>query len=165
MCLAAQLRKRRPSVTTKFRQKKQLFTGPHLIAALMLTILSALVSGIASADGTTGKHHHIQIKNCMAQKILVCSYNGKDSKFLAEHDFKRLKVGNTAKLDCHGQGKGGCRLAASRKASGSCGLNTRSWRSRYKNKYLELYDSGGPKMSLVAVTKEEFNADTCTLDD
>ena len=85
-----------------------------------------------AAEARSGNHQHARIANCSDHRMLVCTFNGKDADTNNEHDFERLPSGNKARLSCHGDGVGGCKIKAANNPNSSCGDRTRGklWSGR-----------------------------------
>ncbi len=134
--------------------KTSRFTQYALIAASLFAL-----SGLSTSAYATQK---VRIKNCVGEKVLVCTFNGRDSATVAEADFKRLGDGDTTTLKCDGQGKGGCKVKASKDEDSACGERKGKLFSGRHSGYFLLFGASDDS-DLVEVTESEYNdANACT---
>ena len=126
-----------------------------IIAVSLFTLL-----GIAT---TAHANQKVRVKNCSGEKMLVCTFDGKDSATVAEADFKRLENGKTTTLKCKGQGKGGCKVKADGRDNSACGERSGKLFSGRHKGYFLLFDDE-ENSDFVKVPESEYKkADACTI--
>lgn len=75
----------------------------------------------------------VYVKNCADFAIGIETFNGKDSTWLVNYDYKTLDIGSGKSLKCKGQGKGKC------KVNTTCGPNDGEIKTSVKkNKWIKI---------------------------
>ncbi len=125
--------------------------------ALLVISLFSLLSFTCSAHAAAQVH----IKNCAGEKMLVCTFNGRDVVMMIEADFKRLPDGDSSTLQCaEEQGKGGCRVKAVSRHTSDCGQSYGTTFSGRHKGYFLLFGEG--YNDLKEVTESQYkDANAC----